>query len=166
MRIFWLILICCYLTATGGDIISREGEVIGYATVSQKGSGLLLKLTLQGLKSGWHGMHIHAVGTCEDYADGFIKSGSHFNPEKKTHGVFDNHGYHAGDLANIYVDKSGAAHIEQIIPNMSSVYYREHFSSVAAALIIHSGPDDYTTQPTGDSGARVACAVLSPSAGK
>ena len=146
--------------AVGADLVDRAGQVIGYATVIDKGSGLILKLTGQGLPVGWHAMHIHTTGDCSDFTQGFVLSGSHLNPHNKSHGVYDEGGYHAGDLANIYVGYSGEVHIEQIIPGLSVADYRQYFVKGGPALIIHQDPDDYSSQPTGDAGARIACAVL------
>ena len=123
-----------FLSVNAADIVNAKGEIIGYVSLNQKGSGLLLKLTLQGLPTGWHAIH--------------------------NHGIYDENGYHAGDLANIYVDKSGSAHIEQIIPRMTPEAYMSYFPDHGPALIIHAGPDDYTSQPAGDAGVRIACSVL------
>ena len=156
----FVVFFSSFLSVNAADIVNSKGEIIGYVSLNQKGSGLLLKLTLQGLATGWHAIHIHEKGYCDDFEDGFIQSGGHFNPNKYNHGVFDESGYHAGDLANIYVDKSGSAHVEQIIPRMTPDSYINYFPDHGPALIIHAGPDDYTSQPAGDAGVRVACSVL------
>lgn len=151
--------------ALGAELVDAAGAVIGYVSVFDKGSGLVLKLTAEHLPVGWHAMHIHAHGDCSDYEQAFIASGSHFNPHNAAHGAYDKHGYHAGDLANIFVGESGSVQIEQIVPGMTASEYRGFFQDQGPALIIHQNPDDYLTQPTGDAGGRIACAVL-PAANK
>ena len=160
----WIVLFSlCGLWVFAEPLLNQDGKVVGYATISQKGSGLLLQLTVNDLSPGWHALHIHEVGACDDYANGFKKSGSHLNPHNKAHGVFDHAGYHAGDLANVYVDLSGEAQIEQIVPGLTPQDYRSLFVEQGPALIMHAKPDDYSTQPVGTGGDRIACAVL-PSA--
>lgn len=146
--------------ALGAQLVDAKGAVIGYASVFDKGSGLVLKLTAEHLPVGWHAVHIHAHGDCSDYAQGFIASGSHFNPHNTAYGAHDKQRYHAGDLANVFVGESGSVQIEQIVPGMTAAEYRGFFQEQGPALIIHQDPDDYLTQPTGDVGERIACAVL------
>ena len=151
--------------ALGAELVDSSGAVVGYATVFDKGSGLVLKLTAEHLPVGWHAMHIHTNGDCSDYTQGFLSSGPHFNPHNTAHGVYDKQGYHAGDLANIFVGESGSVQIEQIVPGMTASDYRRFFQDRGAALILHQNPDDYLSQPAGDAGGRIACAVL-PAANK
>ncbi len=151
--------------ALGAELVDVGGAVIGYASVFDKGSGLVLKLAAEHLPVGWHAIHIHAHGDCSDYTQGFSASGSHFNPHNTAHGVYDKQGYHAGDLANIFVGESGSVQIEQIVPGMRASDYRRFFQDRGPALILHQNPDDYLSQPVGDAGGRIACAVL-PAANK
>ena len=96
--------------------------------------------------------HIHAVGTCEPPA--FASAGGHFNPGNKKHGHKNPEGAHAGDLPNLTVGADGAGRLEATAAGVT-------LKDIAGlALVVHADPDDEKTDPTGNSGARVACGVI------
>ncbi|MCX7960921.1 MAG: superoxide dismutase family protein [Burkholderiales bacterium] len=103
-----------------------------------------------------HGFHIHEVGDCSS-GDGMSTKG-HFNPFGKPHGHFASAERHAGDLPSLEADANGFAGLEvdmdqiTVTPGPASI--------VGRGLIVHADPDDYKTQPTGNAGARIACAVI------
>ena len=103
-----------------------------------------------------HGFHIHEAGDCSS-GDGMSAKG-HFNPGRMPHGHFSSHERHAGDLPALKADQGGASGLQvdldlmTVDPGPASI--------VGRGLIVHAEPDDYRTQPTGNSGARIACAVI------
>jgi Cu-Zn family superoxide dismutase len=113
----------------------------------------------RGLTPGKHGIHIHAVGRCDP--PGFTTAGPHYNPLARKHGLDSAEGAHAGDLPNLEADASGNARYEAVTDRVT---LREGLVSVfdgdGSALVIHEKADDQRTDPTGDSGARVACGVI------
>ncbi|MCR6643103.1 MAG: superoxide dismutase family protein [Terricaulis sp.] len=150
-------------------IVNRQGGAIGQAQFIEAASGVLIRLEFSpgALEPGWHGLHLHARGDCSDFAAGFQASGGHLGMrEGVAHGLRNPEGPEAGDLPNIFAGPGpfGA--------ELFSPYVTLHSAPVAgraplldgdgAALLIHAGPDDHLTQPIGGSGARVACAALTP----
>jgi len=139
----------CMLYPTSGNNVS------GTITFTQTEKGVLVVADLQGLSKGKHGFHIHEFGDCSS-ADG-AAAGGHFNPTGKTHGAPMDMSRHMGDMGNLEADESGKAHLEYTdkmikLDGMHSILGR--------SIIIHKGEDDLKTQPTGNSGARVACGVI------
>lgn len=147
-----------------GDKI-KKAICILYPTMGNKANGIInfiatdsgIKVTgnIQGLTKGKHGIHIHECGDCSS-ADG-SSAGGHFNPEGKNHGSPTDMNRHLGDLGNLQANDSGKAHIEYIDKMLS--FEGEH-SIIGRSVIIHKSEDDFKTQPTGNSGARVACGVI------
>jgi Cu-Zn family superoxide dismutase len=134
-----------------------NSKVIGEVTFDQVGNKVHVVAYVQGLKPGQeHGFHIHEVGDCSS-PDGMSAKG-HFNPFGKPHGSPTSAERHAGDLPALKADKSGRAKVEvdldtiTVTPGPASI--------VGRGLIVHADPDDYKTQPTGNAGARIACAVI------
>jgi Cu-Zn family superoxide dismutase len=132
-------------------------KVIGEATFDQVGNKVRLVAYVQGLKPGQeHGLHIHEVGDCSS-PDGMSAKG-HFNPFGKPHGQPTSPERHAGDLPALKAGKDGRAKVDveldtiTVTPGPASI--------VGRGLIVHADPDDYKTQPTGNAGARLACAVI------
>lgn len=104
-----------------------------------------------------HGFHIHEKGDCSS-GDG-LSAGGHFNPAQQAHGKFgDSKPHHLGDLPSLDADPQGVATIDFVSKNLA--LNRPHNGILGRSLIVHNDPDDYTTQPTGNSGARLACAVI------
>ena len=103
-----------------------------------------------------HGFHIHDKGDCSS-GDG-LSAGGHFNPTQQKHGKFDQAAHHTGDLPSLRSDAAGNARIDYV--SRSIALDGGATSVVGRGLIVHKDPDDYTTQPTGNSGARLACAVI------
>jgi superoxide dismutase, Cu-Zn family len=140
--------------------IDTTGEEIGTVTLMQTGRGLLVQADLSMLPPGEHAFHFHEVGACE--WPSFESAGGHFAGKRSAHGFLARHGPHAGDLPNVYVPGNGVLKVEEYNPNVS-------FTSGTAplldrdgsALVIHAQPDDYHSQPSGDAGNRIACAVIS-----
>lgn len=119
--------------------------------------GLMLHVRVSGLKPGQeHGFHVHEKGDCSS-GDG-MSTGGHFNPTGKPHGQPGHGDHHAGDLPALKADAEGKVdvrlHAHGITLGSGAT------SVVGRGLIVHAQPDDYKTQPTGNSGARVACAVI------
>lgn len=148
------------------DFIDTKGNIIGKVAVSLYDSGGLFEVSLTDIEPGWHGMHLHENADCSDPDQGFKKSGSHFNPENKQHGLKNEQGFHHGDLANIYAfnvceNKKNAtqtktrAKAQQIIP-----WLNESSNLGKVAIIVHEKRDDYQTDSTGNAGSRIACAVI------
>jgi Cu/Zn superoxide dismutase len=110
--------------------------------------------------AGEHGIHIHAVGACD--APGFTTAGGHFNPAARQHGLNNPAGAHGGDLPNLVLSSDGsgtyAATDDRIA--LAAGAANTIFDADGAAIVIHAGPDDYLTDPAGNSGARLACGVL------
>lgn len=107
-----------------------------------------------------HGLHIHAVGKCEPETN-FTTAGGHFNPYSKKHGTKNPEGPHAGDMANLVVGADGTAKTEITASLVTlGADVNSLFDADGSALVIHAGPDDETTDPTGNSGARIACGVV------
>jgi Cu-Zn family superoxide dismutase len=132
-----------------------NGRTVGEVTLQQQTAGLRLSLRIQGLSSGTHGVHVHAVGKCE--APGFTSAGSHWNPTSRQHGKDNPAGMHRGDLPNLIVDGGGHGSLDATIDGASLA---DLLDADGAAIVVHAAADDYKTDPSGNSGARIACGVL------
>ncbi|WP_157020146.1 superoxide dismutase family protein [Mesorhizobium xinjiangense] len=146
-----------------GDIVNAQGEKIGAVTLTDGPNGVMLAIGVADLPSGPHGLHIHAVGTCDDAAEGFKASGSHVNPSEAAHGLMNADGPDAGDLPNLIVHEDGTAAVEMFSPLVALTEADGRANLLdedGSALVIHEGRDDQMSQPIGGAGARIACAAI------
>ena len=140
-------------------IMDANGATVGEAKLVQKGDGIRVRVRVEDLEPGKHGIHIHSVGACDPAT--FASAGPHFNPESRRHGLLNPAGAHAGDLPNLVVRESGVGVLRttteraSLLPGPKSL-----FDADGSALVIHAAEDDQTTDPTGNSGSRVACGVI------
>jgi Cu-Zn family superoxide dismutase len=147
------------LRATAQLQPTKGNKTFGEATFDHVGDKVHVVIYVQGLKPGQeHGLHIHEVGDCGS-GDGMSTKG-HFNPFGKPHAHAGTPERHAGDLPALKAGKDGRAKVDVMLdiitvaPGLASI--------VGRGLIVHADPDDYTTQPTGNAGARIACGVIRP----
>ncbi len=136
---------------------SADGKDMGTATATAVDGGVMITLAATGLPEGVHGAHVHMVGKCE--APKFESAGGHWNPGDTMHGTMNGPG-HAGDLANLTVAADGTGKLE---PRTPSGTFAEMLDTDGAAFVIHAGPDDMKTDPSGNSGDRIACGVFARS---
>ena len=140
------------------DLHDADGRSVGTATFTQAPYGVLITAQLTGLPAGVHAMHIHEVGRCEAP---FTSAGGHYNPSFRQHGVKNRAGYHAGDLPNFTAPASGTVRVDAITRDVTlGQGPNSLFTSQGTALMIHSDADDYTSDPGGNAGVRIACGVI------
>jgi Cu-Zn family superoxide dismutase len=141
------------------NIVDARGVGIGAVILTAEGEGVALRGALIALPPGEHGFHIHETGRCEP--PGFESAGDHLSAAATAHGFDAAGGPHAGDLRNITVDADSTATVDQIDDRVT---LRGDGAGLldddGAAIVIHANPDDYVTQPSGDSGERIACGVI------
>jgi len=137
--------------------MNAGGMEAGKATVTAAPNGLLFRVYLHDLTPGWHGLHVHGAGDCSDHAEHFKKSGSHHAREGQEHGYLSAKGPHSGDLPNIWVHTDGTAQAEIYTAGLTLA---ELTDADGSALMVHATADNYAAQPSGDSGERLACAVV------
>lgn len=145
------------LQATAALQPTKGSKAFGEVTFEQEGDKVRVLVNAQGLKPNQeHGFHIHEAGDCSS-GDGMSAKG-HFNPGAKPHGNPASAEHHAGDLPALKADAKGHAKLDAAIAGVTVAAGPN--SIVGRGLIIHADPDDYKTQPTGNSGSRIACGVI------
>jgi Cu-Zn family superoxide dismutase len=140
------------------EIHKADGALVARAMVWQGPRGIEVRVQAAGLPAGHYGVHLHAVGRCEGAA--FASAGPHWNPTGRQHGTLNPAGHHLGDLPNLDVDEFGGGRLEFNIPGASTSGPNGLFDADGTSLVIHAAADDYLTDPSGNSGARIACGVL------
>ena len=146
-----------------GQLVRSDQVAIGEVRVIDDQSGSRIHIEATGLPAGVHGVHLHAVGRCD--GPGFTAAGPHWNPTHRQHGHDNPAGHHEGDLGNVNVDPDGGLHTDLIATDvrlLAAPGSRGFVISDAdgTAFIIHASPDDERTDPSGNSGERIACAVV------
>ena len=132
-------------------LLAADGSARGKVTLNGTRDGLTLHVRASGLPAGDHGLHLHEKGLCDGPA--FTSAGGHWNPSGRKHGRDNPAGAHLGDLPNLRIDLTGTGAASfTIAPGMAD--------ADGTALVIHAKGDDYRTDPSGNSGDRIACAVI------
>jgi len=143
------------------DIMNAQGAKIGTAKFTATKDGVKIAVNVSQLTPGEHGIHIHAVGKCEGPA--FTSAGGHFNPTMAHHGINNTQDPHphAGDLLNLVVGKDGkakATFVDKAVTLGDGA--NSLFHDGGTALVIHAKADDLMSDPSGNSGDRIACGVI------
>lgn len=156
------------LPATAEDVATAiktpDGSLVGTLRLTDAPTGVIVDVDITKLAPGWHAMHFHDMGDCSDPK--FAKAGAHINhaePNKKAHGFMTPGGGDFGDLPNIYIAADGTGKAEAFTNRVSIKGEGGRpalLDADGSALIVHEHPDDFTTQPIGGAGGRVACAVI------
>ena len=138
----------------GGD-----GAALGSVSVSESAGGLAMTINATGMPAGTHGLHLHEKGLCD--GPKFESAGAHWNPGAKQHGRDNLQGAHLGDLANLEVGADGTATSTLGVAGVMLASGANMLGDAdGTALVVHAKGDDYKTDPSGDSGDRIACAVV------
>ena len=140
------------------DIHSPSEKVTGSFKAEEMNDQIKITATVMGLKpNSKHGFHIHENGVCE--GPDFKSAGGHFNPHNMPHGAPKDMKSHLGDLGNLEANGKGVATKELLISKHSA---SDMEKIMGKALIVHAGPDDFKSQPSGDAGGRIACGIIKP----
>ena len=144
------------------ELKDGQGNSIGTAMLTQinKKGGVRIKLNVKNLAPGQHGIHFHQMAKCE--GPDFASAGPHFNPDSKMHGLKNPKGPHAGDMLNFTVSAKGTS--KQTLTDMHVVLGdgpNGLFSNGGTSLVVHEKADDMKTDPSGNSGGRIACGTIS-----
>ena len=156
-----LALAACYTTGEpeGGPafaLVGPAGQSLGQVRMWETPGGVTFRIGAAGIAHGIHGVHVHAVGRCD--GPKFESAGPHWNPAAKKHGFNNPAGPHAGDLPNVTVPANGVLQEAISLPGAS---FAAMLDADGAALVIHARADDFVTDPSGNSGDRIACAMIS-----
>ena len=134
---------------------TANGVDVGRATATEVTGGIRFTVDARALPPGTHGAHVHSVGRCD--APDFASAGPHWNPTGAKHGALNPMGPHRGDLPNLIVGADGRGTIGVVVPGASMAGLLD---ADGAAMMIHAGADDLSTDPGGNSGGRIACGVF------
>ena len=144
------------------EVKNAGGASAGHAMLTDAPGGVLLRLELKGLTPGWHGVHLHETGDCSK--SDFTSAGGHVHAKPSVvHGLLNPDSTDSGDLPNLFAAADGSATVELFTTyvSMTGTGGRPALSDAdGSALVVHANPDDYTSQPIGGAGARVACGVI------
>ena len=137
-----------------------NGQPAGTAQIVRTGNAATLMVALTGIAPGEHGIHLHTVGACT--GPDFTSAGGHLNPLGRKHGALSMQGKHAGDLPNITVKAGGSGAMTAELSGTPEQVRAWLFDGDGTAIVVHADADDYQTDPSGNSGARIACGVIRP----
>lgn len=137
------------------NLHNPDGELVGEVLIRDTEHGTLLHARLLDLPPGAHAFHIHETGKCEPP---FKSAGGHYNPDGTAHGLDDPDGRHAGDMPNVHIPASGKAELEVLNEAVSVGELLD--ADNGTAIVMHEGADDYSTDPAGAAGSRIACGVI------
>lgn len=142
------------------QLVDARGRPAGTARLTEAGGQVSLELNAVGLTPGQHGIHIHEVGRCE--RPDFKSAGNHFNPHGRQHGTENPKGAHAGDLPNLVASEDGMASAEMKLAGVTLAAGAANslLDADGSALVIHAKADDAKSDPSGNSGDRVTCGVI------
>src|SRR5947208_4214969 len=133
-----------------------SSKVSGTVIFTEEADGVQVQAEITGLTPGNHGFHVHEFGDCS--AGDASSAGAHFNPTNKPHAGSDATERHVGDMGNVEADASGKANLEYVDHHISLT--NDQQSVIGRSVVVHAKADDLKSQPSGDSGARVACGVI------
>lgn len=137
-------------------LFNAQGEPAGAVSILDDPLGMRLVVNITNLPPGAHGFHIHAAGNCKP---SFEAAGPHLNPAGARHGFKADGGPHAGDLPNLYVPSNGKI-MTEFVTNRIPAGVINLLGAGGSSIVVHADPDDYTTDPAGMSGTRIACGVI------
>ena len=135
-----------------------SGLPAGTAQLLTSGTQVTISIAVVGLTPGVHGLHLHTTGSCT--APDFASAGAHLNPGGHQHGTSNPAGPHLGDLPNVTVGSNGTGTVSATLPGTRDEVLAQLFDTDGTAVVVHANADDYRTDPSGNSGGRIACGVL------
>lgn len=144
------------------DLIGLDGTKVGTVMLQETPAGVLVSADAKGLPAGEHGFHFHQKGLC-DTATKFDSAGGHFTGGDRQHGYMAAKGPHGGDMPNQHVGADGVLKTQVLNTGvtLSKTGAKSLFDVDGTALVVHAAADDYSSQPSGNAGGRIACAVIS-----
>ena len=146
-------------TMQSANFASGDGAALGSVSFSDGAGGTTLSVKASGMPAGVHGIHLHEKGLCD--GPKFESAGGHWNPASKKHGRDNPQGAHLGDLANLEVGGAGTATVGFTVAGAKLSSGANMLADAdGTSIVVHAKPDDYKTDPSGNSGDRIACAVI------
>jgi len=133
-----------------------QGNEVATATLTRSGQGVSVEVHATGIAPGEHGAHVHMIGQC-DAANAFESAGEHLNTAGRQHGLRNPQGPHSGDLENLTVGADSSGHL---VYTNATLRAEDLHDADGSALVIHAAADDQVTDPSGNSGGRIACGVI------